>query len=511
MSLKSLFPKTLIDWLCLAFGVSLLPFLYYFLNYHLHLITYPYPLEFRESAMILTTHLLVQGQNPFDLAHFPQATNSYGIFYSLVVYPFAKIWGPTLQVHRLFTGIFILASCLVMVCVLRKNNAPPALSWAGGLLLYPVLLYPTTTTPVAGPHSLGLFLFLLSVYIPFFLNYSWASLLISLICGLLAFYTKMYFVLGIPIICAYLLMFRSPKKAFILGAAFLLILLVSAIAVNHYMICYFNDTFYTQFQGANSFDGGMKHSNAQMKEFYRIHHLLFYLLGISMVVCLFGWIKNYKNFSFKYKGNLNLFSLFIATLVIYFMMGRSNGQWMAYLFQLMSPFFILCVLNAASHQKFLIFLSMPFILLALMGLKHDLSNNPYTSDDNWIALRKLVAENKNILNSPLIVPFLIEYQRPVYDSGQSQFAIVGCGRQHLNTKLFPFQPEIAARFTDYAQQVHAMIREKKFDMLILTAPSFNSPLAPSDTKLYYKDIETFRVRLIHSDEVLDMVVSVPRS
>ncbi len=493
------------------FGISLLPFLYHFLNYHLHLITYTYPLEFRESAMVLTTHLLSLGQNPFDLAHFPQATNSYGIVYSLVVYPFVKMGAPILQVHRLITGIFIIASCLVLVSVLRKNKTPLALSLSGGLMLYPLLLYPTTTTPIAGPHSLGLFLFLLTIYIPFFLDYSWSSLMFSLACGLLAFYTKMYFVLGIPIICVYLLMLRSPKKAFLYGAAFLLFLLVSAMAVNHYMICYFNDTFYTQFQGANAFDGGMKHSNAQMKEFYRIHHPLFYLLGISMAVCLIGWIKNYKNFTFKYEGSLNLLSLFIATLVIYFMMGRSNGQWMAYLFQLMSPFFILCVLNCASHQKFLIFLSMPFILLALMGLKHDLSNNPYSSDDNWIALKKLVAANKNILNSPLIVPFLIEYQRPVYDSGQSQFAIVGCGRQHLNTKLFPFQPEIAARFTDYNQQIHEMIREKKFDMLILTAPSFNSPLAPSDTSLYYKNIETFRVRLLHSDEVLDMVVSVPRS
>lgn len=302
-----------------------------------------------------------------------------------------------------------------------------------------------------------------------------------------------------------------PKKGNSVRGHFPFILLVSVIAVNHCMDCYFNNTFYTQFQGANAYDGGMAHSRAQIKEFFRVHQPLFYLAGISFVVYLIGWIRNYKDLTFKYSGNLNLLGLIITTLVIYFMMGRSNGQWMAYQFQLMSPFFILCVINVVSRKKLLVFVSMPFILLTLTGLNHQLIKNPYSSADNWIALKKLVASHKNILNSPLIIPFLIEYQRPIYDSGQTQFAMVGTGRQHLNTKLFPPQPEIAAQFTSYTEHVHEMIREKKFDLLILTAPSFNSPLTSADASQYYREVGKYRVRLMHSDEVLDMIVSAPRN
>ncbi len=528
INLKSLCLRYFSSWLYFIGGASLLPFLFNFLNYHYHLITFAVPLEFRESAMIYTTHLLLQGQNPFDLAHFPQATNSYGIVYSLVVYPFAKIWGPTLQIHRLFTGIFILASCLMLVAVLKKNKAPAVVSLSGGLMLYPLLLYPTTTTPVAGPHSLGVCLFLLTVYIPFFYNYSGASLIVSLVAGLLAFYTKMYFVLGIPIMCAYLFLYQSKKKGCLYGAIFLLILLVSVILVNHCMRCYFNDTFYTQFQGANLFDGGLERSNAQIKEFYHIHKPLFYVLGIAIVIYLIGYIKNYKNLSFpniiskidllrwnkplyQCDLNLNLFSLIIVILVIYFKMGRSNGQWMAYQFQLLSPFFILFVLNSVCQRKFLTYLSIPFILFTLGGLNNHLIKNPYTSADDWQIVKKFVATHQNILNSPLIIPFLIEYQRPVYDSGQSQFAAVGTDRHDLNTKLFPPQPEVAAQFEAYLAHMHDMIRGEKFDLLLLTPPSgLNSPWTPADTDRYYKIIKTVHVRLMHSDEVFDLVVSVPR-
>lgn len=80
INLKSLCLRYFSSWLYFICGASLLPFLFNFLNYHYHLITFAVPLEFRESAMIYTTHLLLQGQNPFDLAHFPRPPTRTGLF-----------------------------------------------------------------------------------------------------------------------------------------------------------------------------------------------------------------------------------------------------------------------------------------------------------------------------------------------------------------------------------------------------------------------------------------------
>ena len=194
------------------FGVFILYFFIYFLNYHYHIIAYPYPLAYREGGSMVSTDLLLQGKNPFDLSNNPQYMNVYGIFFNLLIFPFAKIWGPTILLHRIVTGFFLFACCLIIVAVLRKNKTPLLMSLAAGVMLYPFLLYPLTGASLLGPDSLGLFLFLMTFFVPHFLNYSKTSLIISLLFGLLAFYTKPYFLLGIGLTFSYIFLFKSKKK-----------------------------------------------------------------------------------------------------------------------------------------------------------------------------------------------------------------------------------------------------------------------------------------------------------
>lgn len=82
--------------------------------YHMRVITFPYPSEYREGSMIQTTNVLLNGENPYAIVNQPQDTNTYGIFYSIVCYPFAKISGSSLQLHRAVSGIFIFLSCLMV-------------------------------------------------------------------------------------------------------------------------------------------------------------------------------------------------------------------------------------------------------------------------------------------------------------------------------------------------------------------------------------------------------------
>ena len=203
-----------------AFGVLVFYFFIYFLNYHYHILASPFSLEYREGANILPTEFLLQGKNPFDFSNNPQCTNLYGIFYNLLIFPFAKIWGATLLLHRLVAGFFLFANCLTIVIVLKKNKIPFLISCTAGVMLYPLLLFPKTTTPLAGPHTLGMFLFLMTFYVPYFYNYSKTSLSISILSGLLAFYTKPYFLLGVPLTAFYIFLFKSKKNGALYGFIF---------------------------------------------------------------------------------------------------------------------------------------------------------------------------------------------------------------------------------------------------------------------------------------------------
>ena len=67
--------------------------------------------------MMTSTDALVKGLNPYDMSLQPQLMNQYGIIYPLLVWPWAKIFGTTMLIHRMVTAFFIL------------GFMPPYFSW----------------------------------------------------------------------------------------------------------------------------------------------------------------------------------------------------------------------------------------------------------------------------------------------------------------------------------------------------------------------------------------------
>jgi len=104
-------------------------------------VTFPYPLESFEGAMLLTTRVLLHGENPYALANMPVAINVYGINYHLLVYPFARLWGSTFLVHRAVSAVFIWLSCILFFVILRRHKINPLYSLSAVLIWYASLLY----------------------------------------------------------------------------------------------------------------------------------------------------------------------------------------------------------------------------------------------------------------------------------------------------------------------------------------------------------------------------------
>jgi hypothetical protein len=193
------------------------------LTYHLKLIFNPFQNEYREGAAIFPTYLLLKGSNPYELENQPQAANMYGILYHLVVYPFALIFGSNLIIHRVVTAFFIWGACYLFYYATRHIKISLSLGLCATLILYRYLI--EGTNPLARPDGLGTFLFLGSIVIPWRYKYSLGSLIISITLGVLAFLTKPYFVLSLPLLMTYLFLFRSKTEGLkygVISVAFIL-------------------------------------------------------------------------------------------------------------------------------------------------------------------------------------------------------------------------------------------------------------------------------------------------
>jgi hypothetical protein len=462
------------------------------LAYHARIVTFPYPLEFREGAMIQTTKALLDGVNPYALHNQPQDTNVYGIFYSLVCYPFAECFGPGLQVHRAVAAIFILLSCLVVFLFARAEGHPLMPSFTASAILYASLLY--NQTPLARPDSLGLFLFLVSLYVPYRKNYSWGSLSASIIIGVFAFFTKTFFLLLYPFLGSYLFFFVSKKKGIAYSAFSAVILIISAMTANLVMETYVANVFFNHINIA-TYD--FERMISQLLIGAKAFAFLFILSAYAALSSMPAKVKQMKLFL----ADTNLFGrlagfidvrtldrrfcmrdlpcttyyLFCAVLVFILKLGGHGGAWMTYFYHLISPFLLLFFLDSASclqsPRRYSYFMTAGIANLAFFFLTVLPHYTVHDVESNWEQIGALVAAKGVIYNSPAIAPLLQEQHKRVFDSGHSEYF----GRSVLPNEFscvaacFPSDSRVRGRLKQYRRDILESIKTEKYDMIVLNA------------------------------------------
>lgn len=474
---------------------------------HFKLVVNSFPNEYREGAIILNTHLIVTGGNPYDLANQPVYTNVYGISYHLIVYPFAKLFGTTLPVHRAVSAFFVLASCFVLFLAMRWIKVSLFLSLAATIIFYGHLLF--FITPLARPDSLGLFLFLCSILIPWRYNFSLLSLIISILFAILGFLTKPYFVLALPYLTFYIFMFKSKLEGIKYGILSSFFLLVTVIILNNLFECYFNNTFFIHVNVAGS-DGN-----------YAIKQLLNYVkynLGIILILLWFvlNYIVtvlnlnitevNFKIIKSKLRLTFNLFNFnkpliklnidlitfcfLVSLFLFYFKLGKHPGSYLVYIHHLISPFIIILVSKLLKYKRKL---NIMFLILILINLfiisSSDFLPKPEYSLKEWNNISALISRYQNILNSPAIVSILLEQGKTVYDSGQSEYFVFGGERKSFLEILGVQNEKVKKRNEQFLQNVKKSVVLKEYDLIILTKG--NSPFISEDLiKKYYQYQET---------------------
>ena len=467
-------------------------------KYHFHLITHPYSIEYREGESMAFTQLMSNAKDPFALAYQPSMINNFGIGYNWVMWPFVKIFGSSYLIYRLITAVCLLSCLGLLIVYLRNQKVSWSLVAAGTIAYYAALLYPGTTTVVGGPAGMGTVLMLAAVCIAYFDQYRWRSLILSAFLSILAFYTKLYFLMGGVILAAYLFLFIDRKKGLLFGMIFAGLLSISIFVMNKCFETYFSSTFFVALNSAD-FDWGYLGQQIKMFGYVNRNFLIPWML-VMVVVCF----KKYKEC--KMFMHVHTFCFLFTALVMGIRMGGGRGQFMAYYVQLIAPWLIICALIQINRFQWSRILCIILTVIVYCSLNYSFD---WSAKDTqaWEEVRALVKEHKDILNTPIVVSFLVDNHSPIYDDGGMEFSKYGTARDGIWGKfLKPYVP-LYFRNIEFFQQMQRDVMNKKFDLILITPWSH---LLFPEMQGSYSLLNKYSLRIPHVNEVHELFVLVPK-
>ena len=492
-----------------------------FLFVHTKIITFPYQLELREGNTQLTTHAFLNGINPYAIPNNPLYINIYGVLFNLVMLPFARLLGNTLQLHRLLNGFFILTQAAIIIMVMRTQKTSWLAAFLAASFIWLGQLY--FSTPLARPDALGGILFLLAIFIPWLYKFDLKSLTLSILLGVLSYQTKFYFFLSIVIIAGYLFLFVSKKKAVLYAVAagilFTLNIFILYISFDTYFV---NSLYVSSGSLSMNFEKMFEQLSKFFRDYWGLHFFAFYLLnGFNIDQFKKAFSNIQINLKFIDKPALSLKPNFISfcllfTLAIVVLI-LNNGTSQVYYYHLVTPFFIVLMMSKIdqlkNHKSWLLLLVVfTLITQSFENLKSDLAP---VSD--WKKLENRITNSKIVLNSPLDVSILLDQNKPIAMSGHTQFYFLFPSERFF---LFPDPQLMQLEGEKYIRNMTEKVRNKEYDFLeTIENVNYEKFLigerldrTQADQKFimsYYHPVELLTIPMPHTNEVWKIEIWEP--
>ena len=431
-------------------------------NTHYAIITFPFPLEFREGHMMGTTSQLLNLINPYNIENYPQYYNSYGIVYNLVVYPFTFIFKNLLLTHRIVNAIFIFLS-LFLIIFYNKVFFYKNLKFGIALLilLYSKLLLRETS--VIRPDSLGVFLYLWAIFIVLKYEFSQKSLFFAAIISIIGFYTKPYFILSWVVVNIMMFVNKSWQKIFITNLFFLIFFGVTLIIINKIFPLYFYETLFG-YNGSSPI--------LMIYSLRQIYHFILNMLPIWGPMIILFLIRRKINYEIVFK--ILKHPLFYGSLIILFLLifplGTNNGAYMNYHYQLLLPLIILTIINIKlkfqlkPFFKDLLLITGFIILIPTILLQN--TNQNYSFDE-WKKIEIYTQQYEKILNSPMIAPLLIQQQKNINNSGVTGF-IQYFKSNDITNYLFSLDLRLESKIKTYNDELFESVKNKTYGAIMVT-------------------------------------------
>ena len=466
-------------------------------------ISIPYPIEFREGAAQVMTQFLLNRSNPFRLESQPLAMNNYGLGYNMVVAPFAALFGNTLSIHRSVTFVFILLAALVGFITIRKIKDDTASGLACAAFIMVGLI--ARGGIGAFPSAMGTFFFMLAIVLPYLRGFDRLSLVASILCSILAFYSKAYFMLGFGIVGSYLFLFVSKKNALIYGVTFLTLFVSSLLIVRLAFPLYLINTIIGNISNT-------ERSSAHLLS--QLSQLLTYFFPV-LVCSVFLLVMERNSFSRGTGLRLNargwkqplihgspdyfFYSFVCAFLAFVLFLGPHIGNYLRYAYQLVVPlFFCWFFLKLNLQKKTAVLITLAILVNLFFWERSSLSPQLLEQKDStaWASLYSHVRSSSNILNSPVVTSAVIELGLNPLDSGQTSY-FYAVQPYPENALLGPAYDSFQADGLKYIKFIDSSIEKQKFDLVITTREK--------STFYHAKLLETFYT------PVMEIRVDMPQS
>jgi hypothetical protein len=519
-------------------GVFVIFLLFRTLAYEYAMITHPYQLQYREGAILLTTEKLLNGENPYSIENQPYGANVYGIMYSVIGLPLANFFGNTFIVHRFISAFFAVLCASLVAWILKRQKVMLVYCLAGAGIMYCSLLFHKTIT--AEPDAIGLFSFLLAIYLCKENDFSKRSLFICLLLSIVVFYTKSYFILTIPIICSYLFLFRSKQKGVIYGVIFLFIFAIFLVFSYQIIPTFILFMFYSKTIIGHGKD--ITYSWFQMKNFIGINIGLV-VLGVFLLILklmkkqktkyetLTSQIKsqntiqeNLQNKSYSLNfGNWNepliqntkitiyTYALLVSLFLVIFILGGTRGAYLYYHFTFLTPFLVIVVLSATQmnlevdfsvnrYQTLQLNGHTIMLSLALLGFWGTFANKGKLKEmttenvNDWEKIRTYITQSNDILNVSSTANLLHEQGKKVYDNGHTEYLVDY--QDKAITLLDKDLQNLKAKNNEFKQEVMQKIAAQKFD-LILHDNGSHWYLSENDLAKTYLKIDSVLLNMPH--------------
>lgn len=487
------------------------------LHHHYQILITTFPLDYYEGTTALITGLIAAGNNPYTFELQPAAMYVYPPLYNILVAPLTRLFDNTLQLHRVVSAVLIVISCLICANAVYRCGQSLRHSMAAAVLLYAALLF--YGTPVANANALGTCLYLLILYLPWRYNFSTPSLAGACVLALLAFYTKQYFILAMALLCLYMFLYVSMRRALILGVCYATLLLGSLLWVNHSSPYYLDNTLFSPMIAAARLQTASI-ARLQFGEFLRLYWpLLAISLGCGAVLARDqGWRSVLAQFIdvWRFRGNLApnpradyprthyfWFCLLCAALVMFFTLARNPGNYMTYLFQLLSPLLLIGSFRLLSLQRSDIKALAPLVLICFLQAYALLPKDFSTTRENWQRVDQMVSESSQMLTSQMLVATLLKHGKAVEQDGHTFYFPLAADKPQFFIKNEPDR-RVEAIWREYIRSIYRKIEAREYDLIMVTPWDFNGIFVNNPPPFSELDGKAFLKKYYRLDETLPL-------